>query len=300
MGKRKRTQDRLVRGAVAGELTPARDVWRTFCRHKVSVVALVVLVAILATAVIAGIVFSEDQLTAMRAGQRMAMPSAEHWFGTDSFGRDEFARVLYGARYSLFFGLTTAALSLVLGTLIGASCAYFGGLFDTLVMRVMDALVCIPSLLLMLALVAAIGRGMRGIIIALVVTSVPGTARIIRSIVLGVVNNEYIEAAHASGTTDWQIIWRHVLPNSIGPILVDVLMSISGCIVAASSMSFLGMGIQPPAPEWGAMINESIKLFRTDPLLVIFPGMAVVITSLCFNLLGDGLTDSLDAHARQG
>ena len=299
MSHSKKLRRRLVERAESGaQAAPMRDVWRAFCRHRVSVVALVVLVVIIVTAIAAGIVFSEQQLTQMSAAQRLAPPSPEHWFGTDNYGRDEFARVIYGARYSLFFGLVTALASLVIGTLIGASCAYFGGWYDTVVMRVMDALVCIPSLLLMLALVAAIGRGMHGIIVALVVTSVPGTARIIRSIVLGVVNNEYVEAARAAGVSDWAIIARHVLPNAVGPILVDVLMSISGCIVAASSMSFLGMGVQPPAPEWGAMINEAMTLFRQDPMLVIYPGMAVVVTSLCFNLLGDGLTDSLDAHSR--
>lgn len=295
----KKAQQRLIDRAESGaQPSPMRDVWRTFCKHRISLVALVILAIIIVVAIAAGFVFSEEQLTAMSGTAKMAAPSAEHWFGTDNFGRDEFARVIYGARYSLFFGLTTAFCSLFLGTLIGASCAFFGGWFDTVVMRIMDALVCIPSLLLMLALVSAIGRGMQGIIIALVVTNVPGTARIIRSIVLGVVHNEYIEAATASGVSDAAIIVRHVLPNAFGPILVNILMSISGCIVAASSMSFLGMGVQPPAPEWGAMINDAMSLFRTDPLLVIFPGMAVVITSLCFNLLGDGLTDSLDAHSR--
>lgn len=296
MTSRKKAQERLIK--VAGQTTPTQDVIRAFCRHRVSVVALVVLGVILVAAVAAGFLFSWDQLTLMSGADRLQGPSALHWFGTDSYGRDEFARVLYGARYSLFFGLTTAFASLVLGTAIGASCAYFGGAYDTVVMRIMDALVCIPSLLLMLALVAAIGRGLHGIIISLVITSVPGTARVIRSIVLGVVHNEYIEAARAAGVSDGQIIVRHVLPNALGPILVDVLMSISGCIVSASSLSFLGMGIQPPTPEWGAMINEAIPMFRTNPMLVIWPGMAVLVTSLCFNLLGDGLTDSLDAHAR--
>lgn len=294
----KKREEKLVKAAVETGGSQTRDVINAFMKHKVSVVALVVLVLILIAAIVSGFIFSEEQITSITAEARLQPPSLEHWFGTDSFGRDVFARTIYGARYSLFFGLSTAACALVIGTAIGSACAYFGGTFDIVVMRIMDSLVCIPSLLLMLALVAVIGRGMHGIIIALVVTSVPGTARIVRSIVIGVVQNEYVEAARAAGVTNAQIIWRHVLPNAFGPILVNVLMSISGCIISASSMSFLGVGIQPPTPEWGAMINDALPLIRTSPYLIIFPGIAVLVTSLCFNLLGDGLTDSLDPHSR--
>ena len=258
-------------------------------------ISLVVLILIVMIAVFANILAPHNPLEIFTARQA---PDAQFLFGTDDKGRDVLSRMMYGARYSLFFGLTTAALSLVIGTAIGSACAYLSGTFDIVVMRIMDSLVCIPSLLLMLALVAVIGRGMHGIIIALVVTSVPGTARIVRSIVIGVVQNEYVEAARAAGVTTPQIIWRHVLPNAFGPILVNVLMNISGSIISASSMSFLGMGIQPPTPEWGAMINDALPLIRTSPYLIVFPGIAVLVTSLCFNLLGDGLTDSLDPHSR--
>ena len=212
----KKREEKLVKAAVETGGSQTHDIIRAFMKHRVSVVALAVLVLILIAAIVSGFIFSEEQITAITAAARLQPPSAEHWFGTDSFGRDVFARTIYGARYSLFFGLTTAALSLIIGTAIGSACAYLGGTFDIVVMRIMDSLVCIPSLLLMLALVAVIGRGMNGIIIALVVTSVPGTARIVRSIVIGVVQNEYVEAARAAGVTTPQIIWRHVLPNAFG------------------------------------------------------------------------------------
>lgn len=154
--------------------------------------------------------------------------------------------MIYGSRYSLYFGIVTSLVSMVFGILIGASCAYFGGAYDAIVMRIVDAVVCIPSMLLMLALVAALGKGMKGIIIALIVTSVPGYARIIRSIVLNIVHQEYVEAARACGTGHWKIILRHVLPNSFGPILVDVLMSVSGCIMSASSLSFWAWVFRSP------------------------------------------------------
>lgn len=294
---RKKQQDRLTAAAVSGK--PFADAWRNFKRHPVSVIALCVLIALIATAIISGFVFDYNKdIVAINPSERMQAPNANHWFGTDDFGRDLFARILYGSRYSLFIGITVSVIAMVLGMLIGASCAYFGGVYDALVMRLMDAIICIPSMLLMLALAAAFGKGMNGIIASLIIVNVPGYARIIRSIVLGVVHQEYVEAAVACGTPHWKIILRHVLPNCFGPILVDVLMSVAGTIMAASSLSFLGMGIQVPAPEWGAMLSQATKYLQSQPYLAIFPGMAILITSLTFNLIGDGLTDALDPKNR--
>ena len=279
-------------------------------------IAMCVLIVLILTAIVSGFAFDYDKdIVAINPAERMQAPNANHWFGTDDFGRDLFARILYGSRYSLFIGITVSAIAMVLGMLIGASCAYFGGVYDALVMRLMDAIICIPSMLLMLALAAAatpipefakgdmvmhaaFGKGMNGIIASLIIVNVPGYARIIRSIVLGVVHQEYVEAAVACGTPHWKIILRHVLPNCFGPILVDVLMSVAGTIMAASSLSFLGMGIQVPAPEWGAMLSQATKYLQSQPYLAIFPGMAILITSLTFNLIGDGLTDALDPKNR--
>ena len=294
---RKKQQDRLTAAAVSGK--PFADAWRNFKRHPVSVIALCVLIALIVTAIVSGFVFDYNKdIVAINPSERMQAPNANHWFGTDDFGRDLFARILYGSRYSLFIGITVSVIAMVLGMLIGASCAYFGGVYDALVMRLMDAIICIPSMLLMLALAAAFGKGMNGIIASLIIVNVPGYARIIRSIVLGVVHQEYVEAAVACGTPHWKIILRHVLPNCFGPILVDVLMSVAGTIMAASSLSFLGMGIQVPAPEWGAMLSQATKYLQSQPYLAIFPGMAILITSLTFNLIGDGLTDALDPKNR--
>lgn len=294
---RKKQQDRLTAAAVSGK--PFADAWRNFTRHPVSVIAMCVLIALIVTAIVSGFVFDYNKdIVAINPSERMQAPNANHWFGTDDFGRDLFARILYGSRYSLFIGITVSVIAMVLGMLIGASCAYFGGVYDALVMRLMDAIICIPSMLLMLALAAAFGKGMNGIIASLIIVNVPGYARIIRSIVLGVVHQEYVEAAVACGTPHWKIILRHVLPNCFGPILVDVLMSVAGTIMAASSLSFLGMGIQVPAPEWGAMLSQATKYLQSQPYLAIFPGMAILITSLTFNLIGDGLTDALDPKNR--
>ena len=293
---RKQRQDRLVRASLNGN--PVLDGWRNFRKHPASMAALLVLIALVATAIVSGFVLDYKEIVAINPTERMQAPNANHWFGTDDFGRDLFARILYGSRYSLFIGITVSFASMVLGILVGASCAYFGGVYDAVVMRIMDAIICIPSMLLMLALAAAFGKGMNGIIASLIIVNVPGFARIIRSIVIGVVHQEYVEAAVAAGTPHGQIILRHVLPNCFGPILVDVLMSVAGTIMSASGLSFLGMGIQVPAPEWGAMLSQATKYLQTQPYLAIFPGMAILITSLAFNLVGDGLTDALDPKNR--
>lgn len=294
---RRKRQDQMAK--IAGKTNPAGEVWRAFLKHPVSVGALAVLILLALGALISGFLFDyQTQVVAINGMERLQAPSAVHWFGTDSFGRDVFIRVLYGARYSLFIGIVTTAVSMFFGILIGASCAYFGGAWDVVVMRIMDSVVCIPSMLLMLALASVFGKGMRGIVLALIICSVPGFARIIRSIVLGVVHQEYVEAALACGTSHGAIILRHILPNCFGPILVDILMSVAGCIMSASSLSFLGMGIQVPAPEWGAMLSDATSMLQTHPYLAIFPGCAIVITALCFNLLGDGLADALDPKNR--
>lgn len=296
-GRRKRRQERLAQ--MAGNTNPLRSVWRNFMKHPVSVAALIVLLILIVVAIVSGFVFDyQADVVAINAKERLLFPSSTHLFGTDEFGRDIFIRVLYGARYSLFIGIVTSGVSMVLGIIIGASCAYFGGAWDAIVMRIMDSIICIPGMLLMLALVAVLGKGMDGIVIALIIVSVPGYARVIRSIVLGVVHQEYVEAAIACGTGHAEIIFRHILPNCFGPILVDVLMSVAGCIMAASGLSFLGMGIQVPAPEWGAMLSQATTQLRSYPYMAIFPGLAILITALSFNLIGDGLTDALDPKNR--
>lgn len=294
---RRKRQDQMAE--LAGATNPLADVWRNFRKHPVSLAALLILILMIVVAIAAGFLYDYDtQVVAIVPGDRLIPPGPEHWFGTDSFGRDVFMRVMYGARYSLFIGIVTSFVSMIFGILIGASCAYFGGAFDAIVMRIVDAVVCIPSMLLMLALVAVLGKGMEGIVVALIVVNIPGFARIVRSIVLGVVHQEYVEAALASGARHADILRRHILPNCFGPILVDVLMSVAGCIMAASSLSYLGMGIQVPAPEWGAMLSEATGSLLSEPYLAIFPGLAILLVSLCFNLIGDGLTDALDPKNR--
>ena len=275
--------------------TQGQLIWERFCKNKMSVLALVVLSVIILVAIFADY---ETRAIAQNVLERMQKPSAEHWFGTDNLGRDLFARVIHGARYSMIFGIVCTALALFWGCVFGATAAYFGGKIDAIICRIMDTFMCIPFMLLALSLVSALGSGLKSMTIAMVIASVPSFTRMIRSIVLTVVRQDYIEAARSCGSSHLSIIFTHVLPNAMGPIIVNATMNVAGLILSAAGLSFIGMGIQPPNPEWGYMLSEAMPYMRLAPHLVIFPGLAIIITALCFNLLGDGLADAFDPKRR--
>ena len=278
----------------------AADIWRNFCANRIALVAAVVLVAIIITSCCCDLIFDyQTDALGQNPLDRLNGPTAEHWFGTDNYGRDVFARVLYGSRYSLVFGFGCTFLSMIFGCLFGATAAYYGGWYDSLVMRILDALMCLPSMLMMLMIVAVMGRGLWPMVIAITISSVPGYTRIVRSVVLSITQQDFIEAARSCGSSDRFIVTRHILPNAIGPILVDCMMSIASTIMSAAGLSYIGMGVQPPIPEWGNMLSEAMKVMRTAPHLAIFPGVALVVTALCFNLVGDGLADAIDPKRRK-
>ncbi len=275
------------------------DMWYRLRRNKAAMFGLGMIVLLILTALAGMVLIDEQTVYATRPDERLLSPGAGHIFGTDDMGRDLFIRVVYGARYSLTFGIVCTLLSLVCGTVLGASAAFFGGRVDSVITFVLDAVICIPNTLLSLSLVAVLGLGFRNLIIAITISSIPSFARIIRSIVLGVVGQEYIEAARAIGVSSARTIFVHVLPNAIGLIIVNAAMNVSGLIMSAAGLSFIGMGIQPPDPEWGAMLSDSLKYMRTCPHIVIFPGLAIVLTALSFNLLGDGLSEALDPRMKE-
>ena len=277
-----------------------REIFDNFMRNKLAVIAAIVLIIIIIAAISADLFFDyKTDCLGQNPKERKLGPSAEHWFGTDNFGRDLFVRVLYGARYSLIFGFGCTAFALMLGCVFGATAAYYGGKYDAWIMRILDALMCIPSMLLMLLIVSVMGGGLWPMVISITVSSVPGFTRIVRSVVLSVVQQDFIEAARASGSRNSYIVLHHVIPNAIGPIIVDGMMNIAGVIMSAAGLSYIGMGIQPPAPEWGNMLSEAMNGLRTSPHLAIFPGIAIVLTALCFNLVGDGLADAIDPRRRK-
>ena len=274
------------------------EVWKRLCKNTGAVIGMVIILIFVLGAVFANLIRPYDLVIRQEAAIRLDPPSAEHWFGTDAYGRDVLARVLYGSRISLSIGFFTAAFSLIFGGILGAAGAYYGGQVDNIIMRVMDMFTAIPGTLLALAIVAALGTSMVNLLIAITISSIPGFVRLIRSTVLTVVESDYVEAARACGTGDARIILRHILPNAIGPIIVQTTTSISDMILTASGLSFIGMGVQAPTPEWGAMISEAREFYRQKPYLVIFPGVCIILTALSFNLIGDGLRDALDPRLR--
>lgn len=228
-----------------------------------------------------------------------AAPSRDHIFGCDELGRDIFARIVHGSRYSLSVGLVSVGIALLFGTITGAIAGFYGGRLDNLIMRFMDIILAIPSIVLAIAIVSALGTSLINLMIAIGISNVPRFARIVRSSVLSIKDQEFIEASRAIGETNTAIIFKEVLPNCLAPIIVQVTLSVATAILSASSLSFIGMGIQPPAPEWGNMLSGGRSFMRDAPHLCIIPGIFIMITILSLNLLGDGLRDALDPKQKR-
>lgn len=229
----------------------------------------------------------------------MQGPSMAHWFGTDDMGRDILSRLLIGARYSLGMGVLGVFFALIFGTIVGSIAGYFGGKTDNLIMRALDIIQSMPSMVMVIVLSALLGPGYFNTILALAIGGVPGYARMLRAQMLQVRGSEYIEAAQSINCSKLRIIAVHLVPNSFSPLVVSATMGIASTIVSAAGLSFLGLGVQPPAPEWGAMLSSSRQFIRACPHMVIFPGLAIAVTVLAINLMGDGLRDALDPKLKR-
>lgn len=278
-----------------------RDVIAGIVSNKASLVSgifiLVLAVIAIVTAVAPGILpydpYQQD------LGQSLLPPSAEHWFGTDLQGRDIFCRVMVGTQISLSVGLIAVAFSLTIGVILGSIAGYKGGWIDTVIMRVMDMMLAIPSILLAIAIMAALGPGIEKAVVAIGLVSIPEYARIVRSEILAIKENDYVAAARVIGDSNFKIVFRHVLPNALPSIIVRATLGISSAILDCAALGFLGLGVQPPAAEWGDMLGRGRnELFRA-PWLMIFPGLAITLAVLAFNLLGDGIRDGLDPKSRK-
>ena len=273
-----------------------KDIWKELKKNKVAMVS-VVLLAILIIAVLLAPLSPYDPYK-LDASQKLQGISSSHWFGTDEFGRDIFSRIVYGARISLLVGFVSVGIAVVVGGTLGAIAGFYGKRVDNVIMRLMDILLSIPQTLLAIAIVAALGTGLVNLMIAVGVSSVPTYARIVRASVLTIREEEYIEAAKASGTKNSKIIMKHILPNCVAPVIVQVTLGMAGAILTAAGMSFIGLGIQPPNAEWGNMLSAGRDYIRGYSYMTLFPGLAIVITVLSLNLLGDGLRDALDPKLR--
>ena len=274
-------------------------IWHRLRRNRLAMLGLALMSAILLLAVFADVIADYDtEVVGMNMMERLQTPSAKHWFGTDGYGRDVFARIIHGSRLSLSLSIISMLIAVAIGSMIGAISGYFGGRVDDVLMRLMDMLLAIPPMLMSISIVAALGRSMANLMLALALAYMPVFARVIRSSILSVKDQEFVEAARACGTSDARIILRHIIPNAVGPIIVQATLAMGSSILTISSLSFMGMGIQPPQPEWGTMLYEGRDLIRTSPYLVIFPGAAIAVSVLSLNLLGDGLRDALDPRLK--
>lgn len=274
------------------------ETWKLFKKNKAAMVGLVILGVFVLLAIFADLIVPYSSAVTQNAADRLMAPCGAHWFGTDEFGQDIFARVVHGSRRSLSLGVGTTAVSLIIGGIIGACCGLYGSKFDSVVMRICDVMNCVPGLLFALAVVAALGSSMKNLLIAVTVISIPGFIRIVRSVILTIVEQEYIYAARACDSSNWVIITRHIIPNAMGPIIVQASMSVASMMLTAAGLSFIGMGVQPPTPEWGVMLSTAREYLKTSPYMLFFPGAAIALSALSLNLVGDGLRDALDPRLK--
>ncbi len=282
-----------------GEATRGRvrAAWRALRRNRAALIGAFILLVWFFIALTAPYIIPYDP-DQQNLADRLQPPNITHWFGTDELGRDILSRVLYGARISIPIGLIVVALSSLMGMFVGGISGYIGGLFDEIVMRVADAVLAFPSLVLAMAITAALGPSINNAMLAIVVVLWPTYARVMRGQVLAIKSMEFIEAAHAIGVPNWRIFLRHVLPNSYTPILVKATLDIGNAIIIAAGLSFIGLGAVPPTPEWGAMISMG-RLKFAQWWIATFPGLAMFTVIIGFNFLGDGLRDILDPRIRR-
>lgn len=276
------------------------EIWRRLRKNKAAVLGLVLLFIIFMSALFADVLYDyETEVVLPNYSSTLIAPCLEHPLGTDELGRDVLARIVHGSRLSLEIALLSTAISLSVGGIIGAYAGYIGGRFDSVMMRIMDIFLAIPNMLLALAIVAALGPNLMNLIIAIAISDIPRFARILRSTVLSIKDNDFVEAARAAGAKRSTIVFREVIPNCLAPLIVQASIVMAAAIILAAGLSFIGLGVQPPAPEWGAMLSSGRAYIWDYQYLVLFPGLAIVITVLAFNLLGDGLRDALDPRLKQ-
>jgi peptide/nickel transport system permease protein len=290
---------------VAMETAPSglwSDAWYRLRRNPGAIAGFVIIACVVVVAIFAPLVapFSprEQNLAALKGGCCPG-PSAEHWFGLDELGRDEFSRIIFGARYSLLIGVVSVTVGFFFGSLLGAVAGFFGGVVDSVIMRITDIWLTIPGFLMAIGIVAMLGPGLTQIMIAIGVINVPLFARLLRGSVLAQRENDFVLAARSVGVPRRQILGAHILPNAISPVIVQGTLALATAIIDAAGLGFLGLGPQDPStPEWGTMLTNTVRFLQTAPHLAIIPGVAIVITAISINLIGDGLREALDPKLR--
>jgi peptide/nickel transport system permease protein len=282
-----------------------KETWRRLKKNRLAVAGMLFLITLVLVA-IATIVIDlvmhnaiyNDYVIKQNLRLRLKGPSPEHVFGLDEFGRDIFLRMIWGIRYSLFMGTIAIALSTIAGGILGAIAGYYGKATDNIIMRFMDVLLAIPSMLLATAIVAALGTSLTNLLLAIAISYVPTFARTVRASVLTIKDQEFIEAARALGAGDGRIIFKYIIPNSLAPLIVQATLGVAGAILSIAGLSFLGLGIQPPTPEWGSMLSSARSYIREGWHITVIPGLGIMLTILALNVMGDGLRDALDPHLK--
>jgi len=278
----------------------AQMTWSRLLKNKGAVFGIVFIISLVAVSFISGIIYDYDNdVIAINMANALQPPNGQNWFGTDHLGRDIFARLLYGARYSLLIGVGSVSIGLVIGVTLGALAGFYGGIVDQVIMRVVDVFYSIPNIMIAVVIVSLLGTSTMNLLIALCFTCATAFTRIARASVMTIRDQEYVEAAYNLGIPTWKIILKHILPNCLSPLIVQVTLLIGNTIINASSLSFLGIGVPSPAPEWGAMLSEGRAQMRTASYICVIPGIAIMLTVLALNLLGDGLRDALDPKMKK-
>lgn len=278
----------------------AEETARRLLKNKGAIIGMCFLILLVIVAIASEFLFDFDtDIILVQAENSFAPPSTQHIFGCDQSGRDIFARILYGARYSLIIGIGSVAIGLFFGLILGSLAGFYGGFIDNLVMRANDILYSIPNIMIAVVVVSIFGTSTASLLFSLSISAASSFSRITRAAVMQVRGMEYIESAYAMGLPTWKVIMRHIIPNCLSPIIVQVTLAVGNNIISASSLSFLGVGIPVPLPEWGAMLAEGRNYIRSAPWMCIFPGLAIMMTVLALNLMGDGLRDALDPKLKK-
>lgn len=280
-----------------GRSSLVKDAIERLLRDRLAITGMIIIGTLLLMALLATVIAPYDPII-QEILKRRQPPSSEHWLGLDDLGRDIFSRIIFGSRFSLQVGVVSVSLAILVGAVVGAASGYLGGWVDTIVMRLMDIMLAFPALLLAIAIVTILGPGLLNMLYAIAIVSIPAYARIVRASVLTVKEQDYILAGRAIGVPPLRLLFRNVFPNCLTPLIVQGTLGIGTAILDAAGLSFLGLGAQPPKPEWGAMLGQGRYSMFTAPHIVVFPGIAIMLTVLGFNLLGDGLRDALDPRLR--
>lgn len=273
-------------------------VWLRFKKNKLAMFGLIVLILMIIAILLAPLYVNYKDVVSQKIVNKFKLPSSSHWFGTDQFGRDLFARIIYGGRISLFIGLAVVMISFVSGCILGGVAGYFGGVVDQVIMRIVDMFMAVPAMLLSMAVVAALGSGVDKMLIALSIAQTPRFTRVVRSSIMTLRNQEFVEAAKCCGTSSARIIFKHILPNGMGPVIVSATLTLGQVIINIASLGFLGIGVASPTPEWGTILSENKVHIRYYPYLGLIPGACIALSVMAVNFIGDGLRDALDPRMK--